>query len=115
MKIAILVREETMERCSCKGCLSAFYNKKDSFEGYGEDAELIAFTHVGGDLDHKISRMIENGVEVVHLSSCLRGKSEEYEEIGKRLSQYFHVVGYTHGSEVGKTKTAIKIKKGELL
>ena len=41
-KIAVLVNEETMQRCSCGGCLKAFMNKADSFERYAdEDIELV--------------------------------------------------------------------------
>lgn len=29
MKIAILVREETMQRCTGKGCLNAFFRKRN--------------------------------------------------------------------------------------
>lgn len=76
MKIAILVREKTMERCTGKGCLNAFFQRKDAFSQYGADAELITFSHEGGDIEHKIESMLKNGVEVVHLSSCMRGKSE---------------------------------------
>ena len=40
-KIAVLVNEDTMQRCSCGGCLKAFMNKADSFERYAdEDIEL---------------------------------------------------------------------------
>lgn len=54
-KIAVLVNEETMQRCSCGGCLKAFMNKADSFERYAdEDIELVGFTHSGGDLAKKI-------------------------------------------------------------
>ena len=55
-KIAVLVNEDTMQRCSCGGCLKAFMNKADSFERYAdEDIELIGFTHSGGDLARKSS------------------------------------------------------------
>ena len=54
-KIAVLVNEDTMQRCSCGGCLKAFMNKADSFERYAdEDIELVGFTHSGGDLAKKI-------------------------------------------------------------
>ena len=50
-KIAVLINEDTMQRCSCGGCLKAFMNKADSFERYAdEDIELVGFTHSGGDL-----------------------------------------------------------------
>lgn len=44
-KIAVLVNEDTMQRCSCGGCLKAYMNKVDSFERYAdEDTELVGFT-----------------------------------------------------------------------
>lgn len=104
MKIAILVREETADKCIGKGCLNAFNKRLDAFSKYGEEAELIAFNHIGGDLDHKIKRLKENGVDVVHLSTCMRSKSDQYDSLTIRLSNYFKVVGYTHGTEIGKTK-----------
>ncbi|MBC8015437.1 MAG: CGGC domain-containing protein [Sporomusaceae bacterium] len=111
MKIAILVREETMQRCTGKGCLTAFFQKKDAFRRYEDEIELVAFSHAGGDIDHKITTMIKNGVDVVHLSSCMRGKAANYETLAERLGEYFDVVGYTHGSEQGKEKNAVIIKK----
>ena len=43
-KIAVLVNENTMEGCSCGGCLKAFVNKNDAFSRYeGEEIELIGF------------------------------------------------------------------------
>ena len=36
-KIAVLVNEDTMQRCSCGGCLKAFMNKADSFERYADE------------------------------------------------------------------------------
>ncbi|SFL51672.1 CGGC domain-containing protein [Pelosinus propionicus] len=111
MKVAILVREETMKRCTGKGCLNAFFQKKDAFAGYKDDVELITFSHADGDIDHKIETMIKNGVDVVHLSTCMRGKAANYEVLAKRLSEHFDVVGYTHGSEEGKGQKTIIIKK----
>lgn len=111
MKIAILVREETMQRCTGKGCLNAFFQKKDSFERYEDEIELVAFSHADGDIDRKIETMIKNDVDIVHLSSCMRGKAANYEALAQRLSQYFDVVGYTHGAEKGKVQETISIKK----
>ena len=107
MKIAILVREETMERCTGKGCLNAFFQKKDAFARYEGDIELVAFSHAGGDIEQKIMTMLKNGVDVVHLSSCMRGKAANYESLAKRLGEHFTIVGYTHGSEEGKDKNTI--------
>lgn len=112
MKIAILVREETMKRCTGKGCLTAFFQKKDAFERYEDKMELVTFSHADGDIEHKIETMIKNGVDVVHLSTCMRGKAANYEDLAKRLSEHFDVVGYTHGSQEGKEQNTICIKKG---
>jgi len=61
-KIAVLVNEDTMQRCSCGGCLKAFMNKADSFERYAdEDIELVGFTHSGG--------VSKDGKEAVVLSA----------------------------------------------
>ncbi len=102
MKIAIIVREETLQNCTGKGCFKAFFKRKDSFEQYDEDAEIIVFTHEGGNFEKKIERMIQEEIDVVHLSTCLRGKSDQYEVLAKQLSRHFDVVGYTHGSREGK-------------
>lgn len=107
MKIGILVRKETADKCIGKGCLNAFYKRLDAFSGLEDEAELVAFTHTGGDLEHKIERLIENGVEVLHLSTCMRSKSDDYEALAHRLSQHFKIVGYTHGSEIGKTRDTV--------
>lgn len=111
MKIAILVREETMQRCTGRGCLNAFFQRKDAFARYKDDIELVTFSHADGDIDHKITTMIKNGVDVVHLSSCMRGKASNYETLAKQLGEHFDVVGYTHGSEEGKERKTINLKK----
>lgn len=102
MKIAIIVREETLQKCTGKGCFKAFFSKNDSFERYDGSAEIRVFTHEGGDFEKKVERMIAEEIDVVHLSTCLRGKSDQYEALAKNLSAYFEVVGYTHGSKDGK-------------
>lgn len=113
-KIAILINESTMERCSCGGCLGAFNGKKDAFARYeGDEVELVSFTHSGGDLEKKINTLKKKGVYAVHLSSCTKTKNENYEDIAERLSEEFEVVGYTHGDPNGKDKAAIILSKKE--
>ena len=111
-KIAILVNEDTMQRCSCGGCLKAFMNKADSFERYGdEDIELFGFTHSGGDLEKKLASFKKNGVTTIHLSTCTRGKTDQYASIAERCAEEFDVVGYTHGGAVSKEgKVAIVLE-----
>lgn len=110
MKIGILVREETMQKCTGKGCLNALLQRKDAFARYSDEVELLAFTHTGGDLNRKIEKMLEAGIEGVHLSSCIRAKSPDYEDLIKQLSEFFTVVGYTHGSEVSTRNGSQGIK-----
>lgn len=100
-----------MQRCTGRGCLNAFFQRKDAFESYGEEVQLVAFSHADGDINHKIETMIKNGVDVVHLSSCMRGKAANYETLVNRLGEHFDVIGYTHGSEEGKGQKTISIKK----
>ena len=98
MKIAILVREKTMMHCTGNGCMNAFLKKIDSFARYADqdDVELVAFTHSGGDIEKKIAVLQKKGVDVVHLSSCLKEKDDNYEQLYNQLSEKFAVVGYTH-------------------
>lgn len=112
-KIAVLVNEDTMQRCSCGGCLKAAFTKADAFERYGdEDIEVVGFTHSGGDLEKKLVSFKKNGVTTIHLSTCMRGKNDNYEAIARRCAEDFDVVGYTHGGEVSKDgKVAIIMER----
>jgi predicted metal-binding protein len=115
VKIAILVRAETSDKCIGKGCLRSFFARSESFARYRDrDVELIGFVHNGGDLEHKIKKMKAAGVEVVHLSTCMRGRDPRYTEIAARLAGDFTVVGYTHGPAEGKVTATINVTKGEL-
>jgi len=113
MKIAVLLNEDTSYKCTGAGCLNALFTKSDAFENYSPDTELVGFFHNGGELEQKIERLKSKGVHTIHLSTCLRAKFSGYEELAKRLSHDFDVVGYTHGSKEGKTKAAVMYKKGE--
>ncbi len=100
-KIAILVNEDTMQRCTSGGCVNALLKKIDSFARYeGEEIEFVGLTHSGGDLEHKLAQLKKKGVDTIHLSSCTRSKNPDYEAIARRCAEDFNVVGYTHGSEV---------------
>ncbi len=110
LKIAILVREETTEKCTGKGCLGSFYQKSESFSRYKNiEVELVGFFHSGGDLDHKLTRMKEAGVEVIHVSTCMRAKYDDYNELVERIGKVFDVIGYTHGSENGKKRNSVSV------
>ena len=102
-----MVREETTQKCIGKGCLRSFFARTDSFARYhGEEIELIGFFHSGGDLDHKLKQLLAAGVEVVHISTCTRGKDPNYSKLVEKIAKDFDVVGFTHGPPEGKnTKT----------
>lgn len=109
MKIAILIREETADKCTGKGCLKAFFSRVDGFEIYNNrsDVELCGFFHSGGELDGKLNKMKDAGVQVIHVSTCMRGKYEGYAELVEKLSADFDVIGYSHGSVQGKTRETV--------
>lgn len=110
IKIAILVREETSHKCTGKGCLKSFNQKTESFARYkGTDIELVGFFHSGGDIDYKLQKMNEAGVDVIHVSTCMRAKYEGYEELVQRIGNDFDVIGYTHGSVEGKTRGTVSV------
>ena len=97
MRIGIIVRDETMDRCTGKSCLDAFFGRRDSFAAYGPEVELVAFTTHNGELENKIAKMKEAGIAAVHLGKCLRNECPEYEVLAQRLAQDFDVIGYSHG------------------
>jgi len=112
LKIAILVREETTQKCTAKGCLKSFFARSESFAVYdGVAVELIGFLHNGGDLEHKLARLHKAGVQVIHVSTCMRAKDPGYETLVARLCRDFDVIGYTHGTAVGKTKPTYSCTK----
>ncbi len=113
VKIAILVRGETSLKCTGKGCLKSFFAKSESFARYiGSEPELIGFFHSDGELEYKLQKMKEAGVEVIHVSTCMRAKYAGYAELIEKLSEDFDVVGYTHGSAAGKkVKTVSRLRK----
>lgn len=110
VKIAILVREETSHKCTGKGCLKSFNQKTESFARYqGTDIELVGFFHSGGDLDYKLQKMKEAGVEIIHVSTCMRAKYEGYAELVQRIGKDFDVIGFTHGSTEGKKVATLSV------
>ncbi len=112
IKIAILVREETSQKCTGKGCLQSFFAKSESFARYtGSDVELTGFFHSGGDLEYKLGKMKEAGVQAIHVSTCMRARYERYEELVHRISKDFDVIGYTHGSENGKNVRTVSVTR----
>ena len=114
-KIAIYVCGEVSKKCIASGCLRAFNEKSESFERYkDQEYKLVVFNNCPGcdefpveNLKMKMDKFKKVDIDVVHLSTCIRGRCEYYEEFAKILSENFEVVGYTHGSENGKKNNNI--------
>lgn len=118
-KIAIYVCGEIAKKCTANGCLRTFNQKKDSFDRYAEeDIQLVSFNSCNGCLENpleglkiKIEKFKKAQVEVVHLSTCIRGRCDKYELFAKELAKYFDVIGYTHGSAEGKKNNNVNLCK----
>lgn len=110
VKVAILVSKET-KTCQGNGCMRAFHQGTGAFERYGGNAELFEMAFDDGDLESRIALLQAHGVQAVHLSSCSRSNNCDYEEIAHRLSEYFDVIGYTHGSFQGRTRESIVLER----
>lgn len=120
-KVAIVTCKEVLDKCTGKGCFRAFNSRKDAFEAYHEPVELVSFTHCSGCnedawklFEYKIEKLMEEGVGTVHVSTCIRGRCSQYEKMIHRLAQDFDVIGYTHGSALGKKENNINMKKNRL-
>ena len=62
-------------------------------------------------VEKKLASFKKNGVTTIHLSTCTRGKNDNYESIARQCAAAgFDVVGYTHGGAVSKDgKVAIEL------
>lgn len=118
-KVAIYVCGEVSRKCTANGCLRTFNSMEDSFERYKEDGcKLVAFNTCNGcdqdpvgSLDVKIEKLKKADVEVMHISTCIRGRCSHYEEYAKEFAKHFEVIGYTHGSKEGKKNNNINYIK----
>ncbi|CAH2214118.1 CGGC domain-containing protein [Tepidibacter aestuarii] len=118
-KIAIYVCGEVSKKCTANGCLRTFNQNEDSFKRYEEvGCQLVCFNNCNGcdenpveSLKVKIEKLKKADVDTIHLSTCIRGRCEHYEEFAKEFAKYFDVIGYTHGSANGKKNNNININK----
>ncbi len=117
-KIGIYVCGNVAKRCTANGCLRAFNNNEDSFSNYKDsEYKLVSFNSCNGcedameSLQVKIEKFKKVDVDTIHLSSCIRGRCEHYEEFADEISKYFDVIGYTHGSAEGKKNNTINKKR----
>lgn len=106
-KLGIVNCYEVSKRCSSSGCLNALSERTGSFERYeGEETRLVSFVHCNGCGERAVEqvvaraeRMREVGVEVIHLSTCIKSRCVQYEAFLKALSGKFEVVAFTHGKK----------------
>ncbi|MEK6977977.1 MAG: CGGC domain-containing protein [Candidatus Hydrothermarchaeota archaeon] len=73
-KIAIVRCDIVSEVCPGMGCLKAFQDRKEAFEGY-KDARLVGFFTCGGCSGRRVYRLVNTlkryGIDAVHMSSCM--------------------------------------------
>lgn len=79
-KIGIIRCDEKAKTCPGSLCFKSIYDRSAAFEGY-DNIEIIGFDTCGGcgmgsteKLEKKVEGLRTRGAEVVHLSSCMRGK-----------------------------------------
>jgi len=117
MNFAIMVCGEVTKRCTANGCFKALNNKADAFQGYNNEMKLVSYNTCSGcedgiqNLHEMIKKFKKASVDTVHLSTCIRGRCDNYQEFAKILSQDFDVIGYTHGSESGKKNNTLNVKR----
>ena len=102
--IGIINCFKSSHKCTGSGCFKAFYNKDAAFEIYtDEEIRMMSFTHCNGCSENSVENVVEigkkmkgRGVDVIHLSSCVRSKCPHLENFKRALSKELPVVEYTH-------------------
>lgn len=102
--IGIINCFKTSHKCTSSGCFKAFYAKEGSFERYeGEEIQMRSFTHCKGcssdSVENVVSiakKMKERGVDVVHLSSCVRSKCPSHQQYIDEISEFMEIEAYSH-------------------
>lgn len=105
-KIGIIRCFEVASRCSGSGCIKAFNNKTGAFDKYNEPADITIAIPCRGCSENSLEEILTSarqlkvdGVETIHLSSCIRSKCKWYDKFQETLSKEFDVIGYTHGNK----------------
>lgn len=108
-KIAVLRCYKVSKKCSGKSCVKAFKNKNASFKDCEDNSQMsITIPCSGCTIDSTneiLASTVElktQGVERIHLSTCIMLKCPYYNEFLKELSKDFQVVGYTHALKNNK-------------
>lgn len=105
-KIAVLRCFEVSSKCSGSGCIKAFNNRTASFNDYEANSDMVMSIPCSGCSSDSLNEILNSskelkkqGVESIHLSTCIRSKCPYYNEFVHELSKEFQVVGYTHGNK----------------
>lgn len=106
-KIGIINCYDVSKKCSSSGCFKALHDRTGSFERYaGEEVQIISFVHCNGCGDGAVGRVLDRaermrevGVDVIHLSTCVKSRCAQYEAFLDALSGDFEIVGYSHGKK----------------
>ncbi len=74
-RIAVVRCDIVAEVCPGVACFRAFHERHSHFAEYGDNTEIIAYFTCGGCPGRRVSRLVDrlvdHGLEVVHLSSCM--------------------------------------------
>ncbi len=117
-KYAVIIQcEIAKNRCSGFACTSAFYDRKDTFEGYDPSTKYIAFTCGGccgkgtaAKLEHFARRVlkaedVKKEEVAIHLSSCMVTDNHHYDRCPH--VDYIKSIVKKHGFENIVEKTYI--------
>jgi len=108
-KIAILRCFKVSKKCTGSSCKKAFKNKTASFNDYEHNSEMVMDIPCTGCSTDSLKEIIisakkfkKQGVESIHLSTCIKLNCAYYDEFIEELSNDFLVVGYTHALKNNK-------------
>lgn len=108
-KIAILRCFKVSKKCAGSSCTKAFKNKTASFIDYEDTWQMLMAIPCSECNEDSLKEIIicakefkNQGVESIHLSTCIKLKCPYYNEFIEELSNMFQVVGYTHALKNNK-------------
>lgn len=110
-KIAVLRCFKVSSKCSGSGCIKAFDKKAASFNDYEDNSQMVMSIPCSGCNEDSLKEILDvskklkcQGVDNIHLSTCIRSKCPYYNEFMQELSKNFQVVGYSHGNKKNTEK-----------
>ena len=102
-KIGIITCYNESKQYPGINCFNAFNNRTASFKDYDSESVVLGFVHCNGCSKdsaelvlQRAKKMKETGVDVIHLSTCMKKMCPRYKEHLNALSNDFEVAEYTH-------------------